>query len=213
MREIWFAALAALMLAGGPSAWAQAPAPKVDAAKAANLLRVKPQDRILGSPKAPITIIEYASLSCPHCAHFENEVLPEIEKKWIDTGKAKLVMRDFPLNPPALAAEIVARCMPPQRYYPLVKTMFQNQEEWVKEQGWRDALQHLLEFAGISKAKFNACLADKALENRVLGSRLVASRQLGVDATPTFFINGQKFEGEPSVAGFDRALAQSARKS
>jgi protein-disulfide isomerase len=213
MREIWFTLLVALLLAGGLPVAAQAAPPTADAAKAAGLLAPTPQDRILGNPKAPITIVEYASLSCPHCAHFEDEVLPEIEKKWIDSGKAKLVMRDFPLNPPALGAEVLARCLPPQQYYPLVKMMFANQEKWVIEKGWREALQHLVEFAGISKEKFDACLADKAIENRVVGSRLAATRQLGVDSTPTFFINGKKFEGEPTVAAFDQALAAASRKS
>jgi protein-disulfide isomerase len=212
MREIWFALLAALLLAGGSPAGAQTAAPKPDAAKAASLLAVTSQDRILGNPKAPITIIEYASLSCPHCAHFEGDVLPALQKRWIDTGKAKLVMRDFPLNPPALSAEVLARCMPPERYYPLVKTMFDNQDKWVIDD-WRPALQHLVEFAGIGKAKFDACLADKTIENQVVGSRLLAAQQLGVDATPTFFINGKKFEGEPTVAGFDQALAAAAAKS
>jgi protein-disulfide isomerase len=215
MREMWFALLAALLLAGGVPAAAQTPAPKPDAAKAASLLAVTAQDRILGNPKAPITIIEYASLSCPHCAHFENEVLPAIQKKWIDTGKARLVMRDFPLNPPALDAEVLARCLPPSRYYPLVRTMFANQDEWVKD-GWRDALQRLLKFDGINKAAFDKCFAKekyKKLQDEVVGSRLVAAQQLGVDATPTFFINGKKFEGEPTVAGFDQALAVAAAKS
>jgi protein-disulfide isomerase len=211
MREIWFPLLAALLLIGVPPAAAQTPAPKVDAAKAATLLAVGPQDRILGNKKAPITIIEYASLSCPHCAHFEDTVLPELQKQWIDSGKAKLVMRDFPLNQPAVGAEELARCLPPERYYPLVKTMFANQDKWVLDD-WRAALQRLVAFAGISKAEFDACLGNTALENQVVGSRLIASQQLGVDSTPTFFINGTKFQGEPTVAAFNQALAAAAGK-
>jgi len=213
MREIWFTFLVALLLAGGLPAFAQAPAPTVDAAKAAGLLALTPQDRILGNPKAPVTIIEYASLSCPHCAHFENEVLPAIEKKWIASGKAKLVMRDFPLDREALAAEVLARCVPPQRYYPLVKTLFASQLEWVPGPDWRAALGRIAKLAGIGSSEFNACLANKKLENEVAGSRLIASQQLGVDATPTFFINGKKFEGEPTVAAFNQELAAAAAKS
>ncbi|HTT81097.1 MAG TPA: DsbA family protein [Stellaceae bacterium] len=213
MREIWFTFLVALMLAGNLPAFAQAPAPTVDAAKAAGLLALTPQDRILGNPKAPVTIIEYASLSCPHCAHFENEVLPAIEKKWIASGKAKLVMRDFPLDREALAAEVLARCVPPQRYYPLVKTLFASQLEWVPGPDWRAALGRIAKLAGIGSSEFNACLANKKLENEVAGSRLIASQQLGVDATPTFFINGKKFEGEPTVAAFNQELAAAAAKS
>jgi protein-disulfide isomerase len=213
MREIWFGLLVFGMLIGGPPAVAQAPAAKVDAAKAAGLLALTPQDRILGNPKAPVTIIEYASLSCPHCAHFEGDVLPAIEKKWIDTGKVKLVMRDFPLDREALAAEVLARCVPAQRYYPLVKTLFQSQPEWVPAPDWRTALGRIAKLAGIGSSEFNACLANEQLENEVTGSRLIASQQLGVDATPTFFINGKKFEGEPTVAAFNQEIATAAAKS
>src|SRR5258707_15596467 len=87
-------------------------------------------DRVLGKPDAPITIIEYASLSCPHCARFATDVLPKLKEKWIDAGKAKLVLRAFPLDEPAMRAEMVARCAPPERYYPLVETLFQTQDKW-----------------------------------------------------------------------------------
>jgi protein-disulfide isomerase len=210
MREIWLGLLIALTVAAAGSAAAQVAAPKVDAAKAAGLLAVTKNDRILGQAAAPITIIEYASLSCPHCAHFENEVLPEIQKQWIDSGKAKLVMRDFPLDREALAAEVLARCMPPARYYPLVKAMFADQPQWVPVPDWRAALRRIAKFAGIGSNEFESCLANKALENQVAASRLVASQQLGVDATPTFFINGRKFDGVPTAEAFNKALGVAA---
>src|SRR5947209_12656511 len=127
MREIWFALVALMSLAGIDPAAAQAPAKP--AANAASLLAPTPQDRILGQPDAPITIVEYASLSCPHCANFSKTVLPKLKEKWIDGGKAKLVLRDFPLDEPALRAAMVARCVPPERFYPLVETMFETQEK------------------------------------------------------------------------------------
>jgi protein-disulfide isomerase len=215
MREIWFALPVLLGVAALSPATAQTPppAPKVDAVKAASLLAVNKDDRVLGQSAAPITIIEYASLSCPHCAHFENEVLPAIQKQWIDTGKAKLVMRDFPLDREALAAEVLARCMPPDRYYPLVKAMFADQPEWVPVPDWQNSLQRIAKFAGIGSDQFNACLANKGLENQVAASRLVASQQLGVDATPTFFINGKKFDGAPTLEAFNKALAAAVPKS
>ena len=215
MREIWFGFLIALALATAVpvAAAGAADAPKPNAKTAATLLTVGPNDRILGKADAPVTIIEYGSLSCPHCAHFATTVLPELKKKWIDTGKVRLVFRDFPLDQVALRAEMVARCAPPARYYPLVDMLFANQDKWVLEKDWRAALERLVALAGIGKKQFDACLADKAVENQVAESRLVAAQQLAVDATPTFFINGTKFEGEPTVAAFDQMLSGLAGKS
>ncbi len=208
MREIWFALLLGLTIAGTFPAVAQTP----KAGTAESLLALTMQDRVLGKADAPITIIEYASLTCPHCAHFENTVLPTIQKKWIDTGKAKLVMRDYPLDQLALRAEMLARCAPPNRFYPLVETLFATQEEWVTKD-WRTQLGRIALLAGIDKKKFDACVSDKKLENEVAQSRLSASQVLGVDATPTFFVNGKKFEGEPTVEAFDKLLSGIPAKS
>ena len=212
MREIWFTVVVALTLAGVLPAAAQAPQPG-DAASAASLLAPSGQDRVLGNPDAPITIIEYASLSCPHCAHFATEVLPKLRDKWIDAGKAKLIMRDYPLDELALRAEMVARCAPPERYYPLVETFFETQEKWVVTKDWRAALERIARLAGVGKKEFDACLADKALEDKVAQSRLTAATKLGVNSTPTFFINGTKFDGAPTFEAFDQLLSGLARKS
>jgi protein-disulfide isomerase len=210
MREIWFALLIGLTLGAALPAAAAPAAPPAAPTSADNLLAVQPSDRVLGSPGAPITIIEYGSLTCPHCAHFATNVLPQLKKQWIDTGKAKLVFRDFPLDQLALRAEMIARCAPPSRYYGLIDLMFANQPKWVLAKDWHDALGRLVAVGGIGKSEFNACLANKQVEDAVAQSRLTAAQQLGVDATPTFFINGKKFEGEPTVAGFDRLLSQLA---
>src|SRR5437899_4297129 len=129
MREIWFAVLLGLTFAGVPPAAAQAPKPAGDAT-AASLLMPSAQDQVLGKPDAPLTIIEYASLTCPHCAHFATDVLAKLKPKWIDTGKATLILRDFPLYEPALRAAMVARCAPPERFYPLIDTLFDTQDRW-----------------------------------------------------------------------------------
>ena len=212
MREIWLALVFALALAGGHPAAAQAPKPG-GAATTESLLAPTGQDRVLGKPDAAITIVEYASLSCPHCAHFANAVLPKLKENWIDTGKAKLVLRDFPLDEPALRAEILARCVPPERFYPLVEMMFETQDKWVVAKDWRGALEKLVRLAGIGKKEFDGCLADQALEDQVTQSRLTASQQLGVNSTPTFFVNGKKFEGEPSLEAFEKLLSGLAAKS
>jgi protein-disulfide isomerase len=209
MREIWFSLVVVLSLGGALQAAAQG-APGADAAKQ---LAVQPGDRVLGKADAPITIIEYASLTCPHCAHFEVDVLPKLKEKWIDTGKAKLVLRDFPLDEPALRAAMVARCAPPERFYPLVDTFFAQQEQWATTRDYRAALEKLAKLGGISNKEFAACISDKKLEDQVAQSRLTAAQQLGVDATPTFFINGKKFDGAPTLEAFDQALSGVAAKS
>jgi protein-disulfide isomerase len=208
MREMWFCLLIVLSL--GPLLPAPAQGAAGDAAKD---LAVQPSDRVLGKADAPITIIEYASLTCPHCAHFDVDVLPKLKEKWINTGKAKLVLRDFPLDEPALRAAMVARCAPAERFYPLVDTFFAQQEQWVTSRDYRTALEKLAKLGGMSEKEFKACISDKKLEDQVAQSRLTASQQLGVDATPTFFINGKKFDGAPTVEAFDQALSGAAPKS
>ena len=204
MREIWLAPLVVLLLAAAPPASAQ-PAKAVPT--------VSDQDRVLGKPEAPITIIEYASMTCPHCAHFSDDVLPKIKEKWIDTGKAKLVLRDFPLDEAALRAAMLARCAPPERFYPIAEGFFRAQSDWVIAGNWRAALKGVAALLGIKGPQFDSCLADKALEDKITQSRLTASTQYGVDATPTFFVNGQRFEGEPSLEAFDKLLSGLAEKS
>ena len=208
MREIWFAVLVGLTLAGASPALAQAP-PPVDA----SALAVTGEDRVLGKPDAPIAIIEYASLSCPHCAHFATEVLPKLREKWIDPGKVKLVLRAFPLDEVALRAEMVARCAPPERYFPLVETLFGTQDKWVVAKDWHAALERIALLGGIGKKEFDTCLGDKALEDQVAQSRLTAAQQLGVNSTPTFFINGVKYDGDPTFEAFDKLLSGMAGKS
>lgn len=208
MREMWFFLLIVLSLG------TLSPTPALAAAgDAAKELAVQPSDRILGKAEAPITIIEYASLTCPHCAHFDVTVLPKLKEKWIDTGKAKLILRDYPLDEPALRAAMMARCAPPERFYPLIDMLFETQEKWAVAKDWRGALEMTARLAGIGKKEFDACLANKAMEDEVAQSRLLATTQLGVDSTPTFFVNGTKFQGAPTEQAFDQLLSGLAEKS
>jgi protein-disulfide isomerase len=210
MREILLAPLIVLLLVAAYPAAAQ---PAKPGGKAASTSEVTEQDRVLGNADAPITIIEYASLTCPHCAHFAGDVLPKLKEKWIDSGKAKLILRDFPLDEAALRAAMVARCAPPERFYPLVDTFFETQEKWVIAKDWKVSLERIAKLAGVGKSKFDACVDDKKLEDQVAQSRLTAATTLGVDSTPTFFINGKKFQGEPTLDAFDQALSAAAEKS
>jgi protein-disulfide isomerase len=210
MREIWFAALALLALAAPLPASAQPPATPPSAAAQAAALALTPDDRILGKSDAPVTVVEYASLTCPHCAHFATEVLPKLKEKWIDTGKVRLVMRDYPLDEPALRAAMIARCAPADKYYPLIDTFFGAQRQWVLSKDYKTDLARLALLGGVSKTQFDACLANKSVEDKVLQSRLAATQDLAVNSTPTFFINGTKFDGAPEVDAMDTALSKAA---
>jgi protein-disulfide isomerase len=213
MQEIWFALLVifGLLLASPGSSEAAAPRPML--AEAKTVLQITKDDRILGNPEAPITIVEYASLTCPHCAHFANDVLPELKKEWIDTGKAKLVLRDFPLDEPALRAAMIARCAPPERYYAFADTFFSAQEKWVRSGDYRETLARLAKLGGMGQAEFDTCIKNTELENKIVEGRLKASQELEVSSTPTFFINGSKLAGAPSREEFEKLLSGLAAKS
>ncbi len=213
MRKIWVVFLAIFAAATLLPTLARAADSGPGASDAASLLAISKDDRILGSPTAPITIVEYASLTCPHCAHFTDEVLPEIKKKWIDTGKVKLVLRDFPLDDEAVHASMIARCAPHDRFYAFIDTFFADQANWAAAPDYQAALSRLAELGGMSKDQIDACLKDETLRNQVLASRLVAANQLGVNATPTFFVNGTKFTGAPTVEEFDKLLSGLSAKS
>ena len=213
MRKIWVVLLGIFSLffvpAGGPTA----AGPQLMVADAQRLLQITQDDRVLGNPGAPITIIEYASLTCPHCAHFAKDVLPELKREWIDTGKAKFVLRDFPLDEPALRAAMIARCAPPSRFYAFAETFFGSQEKWALAKDYREALARLAKLGGMGREEFDACLTNTALENRIVEQRLAASQQLDVTSTPTFYINGNKFSGAPNVEEFNKVLSNLAAKS
>jgi protein-disulfide isomerase len=210
MREMWFGAIALLALAGPLPAVAQAPLTTPTTAAIASALKLTPDDRILGNPDAPVTIIEYASMTCPHCAHFDIDVLPKLKPKWIDTGKAKLILRDYPLDEPATRAAQIARCAPPAKFYAFIDMFFHDQQQWVMAKDHDAALQRLALLGGMNKSTFDACLADKTGEDKILQSRLTATQQLAVEATPTFYISGIKFDSAPEEDAMNAAIAHAA---
>jgi protein-disulfide isomerase len=213
MQKIWFTLLGILSLLsvslGSPEAAAQQPM----IGDAQNVLQITKDDRILGNPEAPITIVEYASLTCPHCAHFANAVLPEIKKEWIDTGKVKLVLRDFPLDEPALRAAMITRCVSADRYYAFADAFFAAQESWVRSPDYREALVRLAKLGGMGKEQFDTCLKNSELENKIVEGRLKATQGLDVNSTPTFFVNGTKLAGAPTVEELEKLLSGLAAKS
>src|SRR5579862_9589758 len=143
------------------------PAPTAVAAvpdKAA-LLAVQPTDHVLGDAKAPVTMIEYASFTCPHCAHFATTILPEIRKKWIDTGKVKLVYRDFPLDQVAAKAAQLAECAGNDKYFAVMDMIFATQGTWAAAQDPIAVLSKSLRIAGMGDKEVQACLANDAVSN------------------------------------------------
>jgi len=165
-----------------------------------------PDDMILGDPDAPVTIIEYASLSCPHCADFQTEVLPQLKTAYIDTGKAKLVYRDFPLNQPALHGAQLAHCVAPQSYFGMLELLFRNQDKWAFGTKVDEELTRLGATAGIDATKFKACLEDEAMRERIVNRALEAEQKFGVNSTPTFIVNGTKLTGTHAFEDFQKAI-------
>jgi protein-disulfide isomerase len=177
-------------------------------ALAAETPQQQSDDRVLGDAKAPITIFEYASLTCPHCAAFNQETLPKLKTEWIDTGKAKLILRDYPLDQSALLAAMVARCAPPDRFYAFIGTLFQSQQSW--EQSPKASLARIAKIGGMSQAEFDQCVTDQKLSDSIINSRLNGQQHYGVDSTPTFFIDGKKVVGELPYDEFVKNLNGSA---
>jgi protein-disulfide isomerase len=149
----------------------------------------------LGSAEAPVTIIEYASMTCPHCASFHRSAMPTLKEEYIETGKAQLIYRDFPLDAVALKAAMVARCGGPDRYFAFVDVIYGQQQRWTRADDPVAALKQLVAIGGLSPAEIDACLADKTLEDAVLRNRLIGQNEHEVESTPTFIVNGQKHVG------------------
>lgn len=163
-------------------------------------------DRVLGDPDAPVTIHEYSSLTCPHCRSFHQETLPRLKEAYIDTGKAKLVLHDFPLNGAAAAGSMMARCAPEERYFPLVETLFDKQPEWSQAQNVLDALAQIGRFAGMSQEALQACFQNEALFDAIRDSRNKAAEELDISSTPTFIIGDEKIVGAQPFETFAEAI-------
>ena len=152
-------------------------------------------DMVVGRNDAPVTIIEYFSLSCSHCAAFHADTFPKIKKTYIDTGKARLVYRDFPLGGLALAAALMARCAGPKRYFGFISLLFRNQKKWAQSKNPRAELARIALFGGMGEKEFDACLKNEPLMNAIRSQREAGVKEHGVDSTPTFMIEGTKVSG------------------
>jgi protein-disulfide isomerase len=155
-------------------------------------------DMALGKADAPVTIVEYASMTCPHCAHFHETTLPELKTKYIDTGKVRLILREFPFDPRAEAGFMLARCSK-DNYFPMVDVLFKQQPNWVSVEDGKTALLQIARLAGFSQETFEACLTDQKLLDDVRAVRERGAKDFSVDSTPTFFINGNKYPGALTI--------------
>lgn len=204
------AAIAAGVYFGTGAPSSPPPVAAVSAPNKAALESVQPGDHVLGDPKAPITVIEYASLTCSHCAHFHTQVLPEIKKKWIDTGKVKLVYRDFPLDQVAAKAAQIAECAGKDKYFGVVDIIFRGQAQWATSADPLADLAKPLRIAGMGENEIKACLANDAMSNAVIND-YKGGEAMGVSSTPTLFINGQLYRGSRSVEELDGVFSKLAK--
>lgn len=155
-------------------------------------------DKALGKDDAKVTVVEYASMTCPHCAHFAETTFPELKSKYIDTGKVRYILREFPFDPRAEAGFMLARCAG-DNYYPMVDVLFRQQQNWATVDNVKNALLQLAKLAGFTQESFDKCLTDQALLDQVRSVQKRGADEFKVDSTPTFFINGKTYKGALSI--------------
>ncbi|HXI86531.1 MAG TPA: DsbA family protein [Parvularculaceae bacterium] len=186
--------------------------PAANAAPAVSPDEVGPMDMVLGKMDAPVTLIEYASVACPVCAAFDQQILPDVKTKYIDTGKVKLVFRELPTHAPALAyvGEMVARCVAEKKgeaaYFDVVETLFRTQEDWVDGDGPKAALAKIAAENGVDAASFETCIHRQDLVDLINNMVKVAADSHGINGTPSFIANGEKIDGFTNIDDFEKKL-------
>ena len=198
-RHLGFAALALAMVLTAP-----AQAQKVDLK---DLLTPGPlPDRVLGEANAPVTVVEYASLTCPHCADFHKEVFPKIKANYIDKGQVRFIFRDYPLDDAAVAASMLARCAPEDRYFTMVDVLFDQQRNWAIKDKVIPGLLRIAKQAGFTEQSFETCLKDNQLAQQIYEGAQRGSQKFGVRSTPTVFVNGEPVRNTASFDDFQKAI-------
>ena len=172
------------------------------------VLEVTEDDFVVGDKNAPVTIIEYASLSCSHCADFHNNTLDDLIKEYVDTGKARIVFRDFPFNYPALLGSMVLRCIPEDVRYDYMNALFQLQQKWVVRENAKTTqeLYKIMQSGGMTKEEFETCTNNVELENTILQALIAAQNEFNIQSTPSFLINGNLVEGNKSIKEFRQII-------
>lgn len=166
----------------------------------------------LGSADAPVTMIEYSSLGCPHCAAFHRDTLPRIKKEYIDTGKLRLVYQDFPLGTPALAASMIARCSGPRKFFGFIEILFRSQAQWSRSKKPLEALTQVSRFAGMTEADVEACLKYQPLLESIRKGAEMAQKNHQINSTPTFLIGGEMISGAQPFETFKKAIDKAFKK-
>ena len=164
--------------------------------------------RSIGSPKAPVTALEFFSLTCTHCAHFSMTTMPDVMDKLVKPGKLRIVYHDFPLDAVALEAAMVARYLPASEYYPFVTALFASQDTWAFAPGvnYTDQLWKMAALAGMSRDTFDKAIADSALKNWIQTQQVADEKMYNIEATPSFFIKGKIQAGDMEYGDFASAI-------
>jgi protein-disulfide isomerase len=193
----------------GVSPWRLIGSAAAQSQTAADVAKPSPLgDMALGPENASVTIVEYASMTCPHCAAFTTEVFPKLKSEYIDTGKVRFIFREFPLDLVAAAGSMMARCIANKdagKYFAVVDILFKQQAEWVVKNPI-EPLKRIGKQAGLTEDSFNACLKDQSLLDGIKATQEYASETLKVNSTPSFFINGTMVRGETSFEGFEKLI-------
>ena len=175
---------------------------------AGSVLEITENDFVIGDEDASITIIEYASLSCSHCADFHMNTLPKLKEEFVDTGKAKIVFRDFPFNYPALLGSMVLRCVPEDIRFQYSNALYKLQSKWVVRENAKSTqeLYKIMQSGGMTKEVFNQCIGDVDLENEILQGVISAQSEFNIKSTPSFIINGILLEGNKPIKDFRQII-------
>ena len=179
-----------------------------------SVLSISDNDFYIGSPDAPVTIIEYASMSCSHCADFHNNTLDDLKSEYIDTGKVRFVFRDFPFNYPALAGSMIVGCVPKDAKYQYMNALYKLQNNWIRREhsDTRKELYKIMQSGGMKQEEFDLCLSNIDLENVILEGVMSAQREFNIRSTPSFIINGVLYSGNKNIKEFrqiiDKILSQ-----
>ncbi len=154
------------------------------------------QDKKIGEKSAKIKMVEFASLTCGHCARFHNEVFPRLQSEFIDTGKILFIYKDFPLDKFALKASVIARCSGNDKFFSFLKVLYSKQKDWTRTQDPFKSLLKIAKLGGLKNDEIKVCVGNKSIEDGILKQRLTSSKKYDIKATPTIYFNGEKYNGD-----------------